>query len=64
MIAAMLALIGGSLCFLVYFLVALLREQRTFLTGYWLQLERNTELATYGGYTASEDRSRVLARAA
>lgn len=64
MVAAMLGLIGCSLCFLVYFMVALLREQRTFLTGYWLQVERNTQAATHGEYTSTARRNRALARAA
>ena len=64
MAALMLTLIGGSLCFLVYFLIALFREERIVWMGYWLQLERNTQLTLEMEDTLAEDGRRGLARAA
>lgn len=60
----MLTLIGSSVCFLVYFLIALIREERVVWWGYWLQLERNTPGTLITEETLTEDYRHSLARAA
>lgn len=62
--AVMLGLIGSSLCFLVYFLIALIREERVVWRSYWLQLERDMQGTSITEETLTEACRRGLARAA